>query len=146
VLASVVVAGTMMALKLHHNSVLLILIPVAAGFSAIGAMCVSFFLMGRLSLLSTHAAIGGAIRVRKAWADTRGHYWSIVLTQASSMAPVFVFWILVAVAGPAVRRQGHGMLYPFTAALAYVETLYVGAACAAWLYRRYASALRGVAT
>ena len=132
----------MLAFSLQRHGVA-VLVPVVMGASVAVAVCAGGFLLGRFSLLSTHAAIGGAVRVRDAWADTHGHYWSIVLTQFGALVPVLVVWLLLTALQATARRHGLGAMNGLGAALVYVGTLCVGAACSAWLYRRYANALCG---
>lgn len=129
-----------------------VLIPVAAAaFGLIGAG-ISCFVLTRLSLLHPHVAMGGTLRIREVWTDTRGHCWSIWSIQLCAALPTLAACTVAAVYDLASRHQGLVSLNTFNVfgpsvnALATFGALYVGAPCSAWLYRRYANALRASAT
>lgn len=120
---------------------------VGAAFGLIGG-AISCFVLTRLSLLHTHVAIGGKLKIRDVWADTRGHFWSIWSTQFCAGLPVLAAWTAVAAYELAARRQGLASLSALntfgtpTNILTAFGTLYLGAPCSAWLYRRYANAVK----
>ncbi|WP_321962866.1 hypothetical protein [Paraburkholderia sp. J7] len=125
-----------------------VLIPiVGAAFALIGGG-ISCFVLTRLSLLHTHVAIGGTLKIRDVWADTRGHFWSIWSTQFCAGLPALAGWIMVAAYELASRRQGLASLSALNTfgmpanALTVFGSLYLGAPCSAWLYRRYANAVK----
>lgn len=120
---------------------------VGAAFVLIGAG-ISCFVLTRLSLLHTHVAIGGTLRIREGWTDTRGHCWSIWSIQFCAGLPTFAASTVVAASDLASRHHGLASLNTLNAfgalatALPAFGALYIGAPCSAWLYRRYANALR----
>ncbi|MEM5313577.1 hypothetical protein [Paraburkholderia sp. JHI869] len=117
---------------------------VGASFAVI-ALCVSWFVLTRLSLLHAHVAMGGTLRLQEVWTDTRGHCWSIWLIQLCAGLPTFAASALLTASGLASRHQGHGSFSALNApaiALGAFGALYIGAPCSAWLYRRYANALK----
>jgi hypothetical protein len=133
--------ATLLAPLTPHNNQLLILLPIVVGIGSLVGMGVVGFVWTRLSLLATHVAIGGALQVRATWADTRGHCWSIGLTQAVSVLPMVAVSCAVVTCRTSANHHGLAGLCAFGEAVAEVAALCVGAACSAWLYRRYAGAL-----
>ncbi|MCP3712784.1 hypothetical protein M3I54_38780 [Paraburkholderia sp. CNPSo 3274] len=122
-----------------------ILIPIVGGGFALFAGGISCFVLTRLSLLHTHVAIGGTLRIREVWTDTRGHCWSIWLIQWCAGLPTLAAWVLVAASDLATGHQGLASLNTHNTlgtALAAFGALYLGAPCSAWLYRRYANTLK----
>jgi hypothetical protein len=146
VLASVAVglglgAGIVWLLAVEHRPGLPILIPVVVGlcmFLALGTGC---FLLTRLSLLLTHVAIGGALRIRATWADTRGHCWSLWLTQVVAMLPMMAVSGVAMLFEVAAQRHGVGGFNAIAGSIVGVASVFVGAGCSAWLYLRYAASL-----
>lgn len=113
------------------------------GASAIVAIGLGFFVCGRLSLLTTHVAAGGNLRLRDAWRDSRGHCWSIWFTQMIALLPVFAVTGAVVFFDDAARRHGFADFMALLGALAAVSGVCVSAACSCWLYTRYAGVLTG---
>jgi hypothetical protein len=113
-------------------------IPITGAGFALIALGICWFVLTRLSLLHTHVAIGGTLRIREVWTDTRGHCWSICLIQLCAGVPTFAVHALVAASGLASL---HTFGTPATA-LSDLGALYIGAPCSAWLYRRYANTLK----
>lgn len=138
--AAALAFGVVILLALFHIDYP-VLVPILMGGGVAAAGVAGFFLGIRLSLLSTHMAIGGAVRFRETWADTRGHCWSIGLTQTIATLPMFA--VAYAVVSPRLAMAHHGLaaVGAFGGALAGVGAVCAGAACSAWLYLRYASAL-----
>ncbi|MFL9870041.1 hypothetical protein [Paraburkholderia megapolitana] len=105
----------------------------------------------RLSVLLCHVATGGRVLWRAAWRDTRGHVWKIALTYLLTGLPMFVILIVYAVfKGVSIAiLLGYGIGDSILVCLSVVEALWVlfaialGAACSAWVYRRFASTLLG---
>jgi hypothetical protein len=136
-IAMVLAFGVVFLLARHHIRSP-ILVPIVVGGSGLIAAGIGMFLGARLSLLCTQVAIGGAARVRDSWIDTRGHCWSIWMTLTVTVVPLLAVSRVV-VASEAVAQQ-HSLagVVAFGGALAEAAGLCVGAACSAWLYRRYA--------
>ncbi|QGZ66686.1 hypothetical protein [Paraburkholderia acidisoli] len=111
--------------------------------SAIMAVVVALFVCGRLSLLTTHVAAGGRLRLRDAWIDTRGHCLSIWFTQMAALLPVIVVASLAIYFADTARRHGFADATTCVLALAAVCGVCVSAACSCWLYTRYAAVLMG---
>ncbi|WP_395063070.1 hypothetical protein [Paraburkholderia silvatlantica] len=132
----------------QHPAEVRILIPVVGAGLVLFSGGVTCFVLTRLSLLHTHVAIGGTLRIRDVWTDTRGHCWSIWLIQWCAGLPTLAAWALVAAWELASRRQGLASLSTLntfnapTTALSAFGALYVSAPCSAWLYRRYATTLK----
>ncbi|MCP3716496.1 hypothetical protein [Paraburkholderia sp. CNPSo 3281] len=151
-LAMALYIGLMIGLA-HTAKIAIVLHPVEARIliAFVGAGLVLFaggltcFVLTRLSLLHTHVAMGGTLRIREVWTDTRGHCWSLWLTQWCAGLPT---WVLVAAYELASRHQGLASLNTLntfsapTTALSAFGALYIGAPCSAWLYRRYANTLK----
>lgn len=115
-----------------------------AMWSAI-AVCVVSFVATRFSLLFCHVAIGGTLRWRAAWNDTRGHFWRIVVSHILTALPVEVclvgvFLLVRLMSGTTVK-----LIPPYLVAtvlsLFTCAGLVIGATCASWLYRRLARTL-----
>ncbi|MFP6562041.1 hypothetical protein WJ542_27630 [Paraburkholderia sp. B3] len=134
-------AGVVWLLAARHHLGSPILIPALIGLGMLVAMCVGFFLLMRLSLLSTHVAIGGGMRIRAAWADTRGHCWSIWLTQMAATLPMLAVSGVAMLCEVAARRHGIGGINAISGAIVGIASVFVSAGCGAWLYLRYAAAL-----
>lgn len=121
-----------------HQPDLSSLVRIAKGPSILLIIGIAFFIWLRFSLLSTHVAIGGAVRVRATWSDTRGHCWSLLLTSMVAALPMMVVSGAMALGEVAARQHGLGGVDAFGRAIANVGTFCISAACSAWLYRRYA--------
>jgi hypothetical protein len=138
---------TKAAIVQHPVEARLLIMIVSAGL-VLFAGGISCFVLTRLSLLHTHVAIGGSLRIREVWTDTRGHCWSLWLTQWCAGLPTLAVWGLVAAYELASRHQGLASLNTLntfsapTTTLSAFGALYVGAPCSAWLYRRYANTLK----
>ncbi|MEX3941003.1 hypothetical protein AB4Y44_15915 [Paraburkholderia sp. BR10937] len=132
------------AIVQHPVEARLLIMIVGAGLVLL-AGGISCFVLTRLSLLHTHVAIGGTLRIREVWTDTRGHCWSIWLIQLCAGLPTLSASVIVAATGFATRHQVLASLnthnLPGTA-LATFGALYLGAPCSAWLYRRYGNTLK----
>lgn len=113
-------------------------VPVPALVSACWAM---FYISARFNLLSTHVAIGGAMRIRDTWADTRGHCWSIWATRTVALLPMTAITSAWNRGGAAVLHHLRSPVFAVLYALAGVVSICVAAGCSAWLYRRYAASL-----
>ncbi|MCP3723368.1 hypothetical protein M3I53_09505 [Paraburkholderia sp. CNPSo 3272] len=129
----------------QHPVEVRLLIMIVGGGLVLFAGGISCFVLTRLSLLHTHVAIGGTVRIREVWTDTRGHCWSIWLIQLCVGLPTLAASVLVAASGLGTRHPGLASLnIPnlLGTALATFGALYLGAPCSAWLYRRYGNSLR----
>jgi hypothetical protein len=136
--AAALAAGALLMIDQHHAGAVMLALMVVGG-SAFLAAAISFFLGARLSLLCAHVAVGGRLRLRDTWSDTRGHCWSIWLTQMVSTLPILVIARFGVVYGLPVWHHRVSSVNAFGIALADTAGLCVGAACSAWLYRRYAN-------
>lgn len=145
---AIVAAGVSLAvgavlLQAHYWPAVSINVTALIGGCAIVSIGVAFFVCGRLSLATTHVAAGGALRLRDAWADTRGHCWSVWLTQLLALLPVLAAAGAVCYFGGEARRHGLAPLMEPAGAFVAVCGACVSAACSSWLYARYAGALAG---
>ncbi|NIE64156.1 hypothetical protein [Burkholderia sp. Ax-1719] len=132
--------GLLLVLARHHVLAPLF-VPLMLGGGGAIAACAMIFVYFRLSLLFTHVAVGRELQFRAAWIDTRGHCWSILLTQmVVTCPPSILMWFLSITAGPA-RQHGWGSVEAALNGAVWVIMLCVGGTCSAWLYRRYAGAL-----
>jgi hypothetical protein len=134
-------AGVVWLLATRHHLGHPILVPAVMGLCTLVVLGIGFFLLMRLSLLPAHIALGGAMRIRAAWADTRGHCWSIWLTQLVALLPMMVLSGIAVFGEAAARRHGIGGINVVRGAIVNTGTLFVSAGCSAWLYLRYAVTL-----
>ncbi|WP_233828736.1 hypothetical protein [Paraburkholderia sp. ZP32-5] len=99
----------------------------------------------RITLLLTHVALGGAMRWRAAWRDTRGHSGRIALAYLGVTISVTGAAIVIGMLGGLVAsilddgRTGPVML--LTREVILVPATVIAAACSTWIYRRHASEL-----
>lgn len=109
------------------------------------AFCVVSFIGTRFSLLFCHVGIGGPIRWRASWTDTRGHFWRIVFSHVLTLMPLYVVCVaLFALIRLALETTGDSTsLYPAAITLSLLSCLglVLGSTCACWLYRRFARVL-----
>jgi hypothetical protein len=137
-----VILGAVVLLHEQRHGVvshLIVILVLCAGVLA--AFCLVFFVGTRLSLLSTQIAIGRAVLWGPTWADTRGHCWSILTTHMVATLPILAVAIPLAIASAFAPPHAVLGLSVLVQALSVVASLVVGAACAAWIYRRYAVSL-----
>jgi hypothetical protein len=134
---------------------LVVLVRHHKGFG-IGFMAVTsvlFFVYGfvalRLSLLFPAIALGARLKLRAAWNDSRGHFWSMWAVSVVAALPVLVlfvpFLILTVRHTMAANSQvssGLAIGLALVNALVAVLVVVLIAAAVSWLYRRYASQLR----
>ncbi|SIO33316.1 hypothetical protein [Paraburkholderia phenazinium] len=119
----------------------------SGGIVLVGAvvMLAYMFAMVRLSLLYPAVSLGGALTLRAAWKDSRGHFWSIFGVVFVSYLPLLIVWIiLLEVLGPRMLLTSlQGASTVFAIGLAFVNTGFIVLAASAlsWLYRRYANEL-----
>ncbi|MEQ5840476.1 hypothetical protein N0A02_13675 [Paraburkholderia acidicola] len=123
----------------------------ASSAGMLALFVVGLFVSIRLSLLPCHVATGtgGRMLWRAAWHDTRDHVWKIAATYLVTGLPMLVIPIVYAVfKGVYIATLlGYGMGDSIVFCLSVVEALWMvfaialGAACSAWVYRRFASAL-----
>ncbi|WP_321935296.1 hypothetical protein [Paraburkholderia sp. J8-2] len=140
-IAVVFALGVVFVLMLSHVHAPLS-VPLLVGGAAIVSQFLGIFLVTRLSLLSTHVAIGGSVRIAEAWRDSRGRFWRLWLTQAVATLPLLLL-ARIAMHTPLAMARPGGISALFEA-LADVAGACIGGACAAWLYRIYAQRLRGL--
>lgn len=134
--------GVIFVMMLNHVRSPLLSIGVAIVGASIASGVIGIFLITRLSLLSTHVAIGGTVRIAAAWRDSRGRFWTLWLTQFVATLP---FMVIARVTVHPTLFLGHPSgLMALLGAVDSVVAACVAAACAAWLYRRYAQSLRNV--
>jgi hypothetical protein len=103
-------------------------VAVAAVFGSLAAIAVAFFVLGRLSLATAVAAIGGhGIGVRRSWELTDGHFWGVVgrLVVAGLIAGVATF--------PFSFLNSFGVALGFTTWLVVVLVLQAGSSVFATL-------------
>ncbi len=121
--------------------------PTAAiGVIAGAVVLIGSFLVTRLILMTTHVVMGGTFAWRKAWHDTRGHFWSTLGTLLGTLSPIFVVYMVIAFARQYLSLQADtsSLLYDgalFFSALCCLIYMIVASASYAWLYKRYADAL-----
>jgi len=111
------------------------------------ALCLIAFVWTRLSLLFPHTAAGGKIRWRSAWQDTRGHFWVMIVTFGLTILPIMIVSVVLGYVRLYALRQldVSGLTYDiatFLSTAATVLSMITGAACSAWVYRRFATALQ----
>jgi len=133
--------------SVHLSKAIFLLCAVLIGLFTFGA---AFYVAMRLNLLSPHVATGGRYEWRKAWHDTRGRFWSMVGTVILTSLPALFFYIVLAGARMSYVRHanfGDHLYYALAilSALAVLALQASSAASYAWLYRRYALALKTVA-
>lgn len=125
---------------LHGRSVVLTSLPVV-----LVIVCITMFICTRLSLLFCHAAIGARASWGAAWRDTRGHFWSILMIHLVTALPLIGFVIVfVAIKRTVVGNMtSDGFAYWSSVgwALWMIFAISLGAACSAWLYRRYSASI-----
>ena len=116
-----------------------------SGLAGVVTFCLLIFVATRLSLLFCHVAIGGTIRWRASWNDTRGHFWKILLSQLLIGLPTQFVMIAIFLLGRVLAKSmgADAWAYLFAIISAPVEVigLIVGAACLCLLYRRFAETL-----
>jgi hypothetical protein len=99
----------------------------------------------RIALLLTHVALGGAIRWRAAWRDTRGHAGGMVAAYlgvtVSMTAAAIVIGLLGAIVAAMLHDTRTGPVMLLTREVIVVPATVIAAACSTWIYRRYASEL-----
>ena len=107
--------------------------------------CLMMFVATRLSLLFCHVALGGTMRWRASWMDTRGYFWRIVISHFLTALPIQICaGCLLFLGGTASRAMGmevQSYLFAIAYSLYVVVGMTVGAACSCWLYRRFAKTL-----
>jgi len=140
VVCTVVIAFTLLRHGHHGHWVLLMLLPIA-----LVTVCVAMFIWTRLSLLFCHAAIGARASWGAAWRDTRGHFWSILMTHFVTALPlwgiVIVFVAIKRTAVGSMTTDGFAYWSSVGGALWMIFAISLGAACSAWLYRRYSATI-----
>jgi hypothetical protein len=140
VVATVVVAFTLRRHGDHGRSVLLTLLPLV-----LLIVCVAMFIWIRLGLLFCHVAIGARASWGAAWRDTRGHFWSMLMTHFVTGLPlwaaVIVFVVIKRIAAGSMTLDGFAYWSSVGGALWTTFAISLGAACSAWLYRRYSAAI-----
>jgi hypothetical protein len=106
------------------------------------------FVAVRLGLLYPAIALGANLKLRAAWHDSRGHFWSMWGVGFVVALPVMVIWLVwfmfVALDRPALLAA-QGQASPvFAIGLALVNALIVVliATAVSWLYLSYANQLR----
>jgi hypothetical protein len=107
--------------------------------------CAVLFVFSRSTLLFSHAALNRKADWPATWRASRGHFWSIFLTQWVVGLPFIIVGIVLGVIGIVLRH--HASAEGFTIVLAALRTvigellvLVVGTT-AGWLYRRYGAEL-----
>ncbi|WP_144140334.1 hypothetical protein [Paraburkholderia sp. BCC1884] len=104
------------------------------------------FVFTRFSLLFCHVAIGGDMKWRAAWKDTRGHFWRIALSHLLTGLPVGIcaigLLLLARVAFRSLDTVTVAYVVAIVQSLFTVVGLVAGSACSCWLYRRFALKLR----
>lgn len=107
---------------------------------------IGWFLVTRLILMTPHVVMGGRFAWRKAWHDTRGHFWSTLGTLLGTLSPIFIVYMAIAFGRQYLSLQAdtNSLLYDsalFLSALCCLIYMIVASAAYAWLYKRYADAL-----
>jgi len=125
-----------------HHSRSAFLMPLLIALVTVG---VAMFIFIRLSLLFCHAAIGARASWGAAWRDTRGHFWSIMMIHLMISLPL----IGIVISFVAIKQKVVGNI--MTDGFAYwssvgwalwmIFAISLGAACSAWLYRRYSASI-----
>jgi hypothetical protein len=140
VVATVVVAFTLRRHGHQGRSAFLMLLPLVLVIAV-----VAMFIWIRLSLLFCHAAIGARASWGAAWRDTRGRYWSILTTHSVTALPLWgIGIVLIAIkrkAAGSMTTDGFAYWSSVGGALWMIFAISLGAACSAWLYRRYSAAI-----
>ncbi|RFU44141.1 hypothetical protein [Paraburkholderia sp. DHOC27] len=133
------VALVLLLHQVNSTHVFLVLVPLSL---------VYIFVAVRLGLLYPALALGAGLKLRAAWNDSRGHFWSMWWVGVVVALPVIAVWLIwffaVTLARP-VMLTAEGQASPaFAIGLAVVNTLIIVlvSAAASWLYRRYAKQLR----
>lgn len=108
-------------------------------------VCVSVFFTARFSLIFCHVALGGKMRWRAAWIDSRGHFWHIALYHVLTGLPLGIGVVLLFVIGRLAHHAIAPIFVAYLTALAQAVFLplgiIVGTACSCWLYRHLAATL-----
>jgi len=136
--------ASVIAANRPYATALLILTAVVA--LLIVAVVVLVAVVVRLILMTPHVVLGGTFEWRKAWRDTRGHFWRIFVTLIGILAPVVIIYVPLALGSQSLvmRADTGSLLYDaalFTSTLCYVVYTIVSAAAYAWLYKRFANTL-----
>lgn len=111
-------------------------------------LCVVFlFVLIRLGLLYPALSLGAPLKLRPAWNDSRGHFWSIWGVEIVVSLPLMAVSTIMFIFSShmlAVGQVSHGLLITLTVINAVITALLVVlfAATGAWLYLRYAKQLR----
>jgi hypothetical protein len=108
------------------------------------------FIAMRLCLLYPAIALGTRLKLRAAWNDSRGHFWSMwAVSFVASLLPMLVLFVPVLIVTVRHAKAGDtdsasGFAIGLALSDAFFSALFVVLAAAAmsWLYRRYANQLR----
>lgn len=111
---------------------------------------VYFFVLVRLGLLFPALSVGARLKLRAAWNDSRGHFWSMWGVGVVTTVPLIAISTIIAMAGLHILASGQasqGMSIGLALINGLVTTLLIvlAAAASAWLYLRYAKQLRDAA-
>ncbi|VVD65743.1 hypothetical protein [Pandoraea anhela] len=109
-------------------------------------VCVTLFLLVRISLIFPQIAAGRSKRWRSAWLDSRGHFWSMFGTSIATLIPLIIGGLIAFAIVQVILKLMPQVTVAVLASLilqAVISVIYLAVACAVlgWLYHRYADQL-----